>query len=102
MKKTFYLLSALMLLVTFGTAKEKQGQSSLSIEEKRTKILFENDLNKDGKLDAAEIDGMLKKKKERHLRMKKGMIDKYDTNKNGTLEEDERAKLKSDRLQNKK
>ena len=102
MKTKLTLMTALMLLVTFGAAKEKSEKSSHSIEEKRNKILLENDQNKDGKLEISEIDTMLQKKKEKYLKAKQELLIQYDTNKNGKLDEDEKAKVKSDRLQNKK
>jgi len=45
---------------------------------------------------------MLQKKKEKHLKAKQETLNQYDTNKNGKLDEDEKAKAKSDHLQNKK
>jgi Ca2+-binding EF-hand superfamily protein len=101
MKKTLFTLLAIVTSLSMGLAKDSKPKHENSIAEKRNKILEENDLNKDGKLDAAEIDGMIQRKREKHEARHKEFLQKYDTNKNGKLDEDERAKAKSDRLQTK-
>ncbi|MES2309527.1 MAG: hypothetical protein V4507_11790 [Verrucomicrobiota bacterium] len=99
MKKTLFTLLALVTSFAVVHAKETQPKHEDSIADKRNKILQENDLNKDGKLDSSEIDTMLQKKKEKHEAHHQEMLTKYDANKNGKLDFDERAKMKSDQIQ---